>query len=174
MSRRYVVEQTETVHRHDITLSKTKKNKGWIPKIKEAFRESIGLHVRHCSSLRVLCNDERSNRLVINEATRLSLKPITVCYISFSRSLSIIFSCLSAGWHLDPDFTEHDLLWDPIYEEANGQRRSHFFLYELIMTLCRLEPRRTQQALNAIFATDPSTYVSLTGVFLYHGRKFDF
>lgn len=51
----------------------------------------------------------------------------------------------AAGWHFDADFTEHDELWDPIYEEQSPQ-----------------QARRTRQQLNAIFAEDPSTFISIT------------
>lgn len=50
-----------------------------------------------------------------------------------------------AGWHLDPSFTEHDELWNPIYEEQSPQ-----------------QALRTQQLLNAIWADDPSTFISIT------------
>lgn len=93
----------------NITWSDILLNQGYVPYIKEGFRESIGLHT---------C-DKRSNKTVI--------------------------AATYPGWHFDADFTQHDELWDPIYEEQSPQ-----------------QARRTRQQLNAIFSEDPSTFISIT------------
>lgn len=50
-----------------------------------------------------------------------------------------------AGWHLDPSFTYHDEQWNEIYQESSDQ-----------------EAQRIRLALNAIFAEDPATFISIT------------
>ncbi len=51
----------------------------------------------------------------------------------------------TAEWHFDASFTEHDEQWNPIYEEQSPQ-----------------QALRTRLLLNEIFATDPSTFISIT------------
>lgn len=51
----------------------------------------------------------------------------------------------TAGFDFEPSFTEHDPLWDPEFEETQTQLAV-----------------RARLALNEIFATDPSTFVSIT------------
>ncbi|CED82588.1 Predicted phosphoglycerate mutase [Phaffia rhodozyma] len=89
---------------HDILL-----NKGYVPQVKENWRETIGLHT---------C-DKRSNKTAI--------------------------AARHPGWDIEPSFTEQDQLWNPVYEETRV-----------------IQALRIQQMLNNIFATDDSTYISIT------------
>lgn len=94
-------------------------NKKVKPIIKEAYREVIGLHT---------C-DERSNKSVLTHTYR-------------EHHVSQL---IPAGWDFEPTFNEHDLLWDPIYQETAPQQ-----------TL------RLRLAINELFATDPRTFISIT------------
>lgn len=61
------------------------------------------------------------------------------------RSSKSLLASTYPGYTFEPSFTEHDPLWDPVYQETDTQ-----------------EAVRIRLVLNEIFATDPATFVSIT------------
>jgi hypothetical protein len=61
------------------------------------------------------------------------------------RSDKSVIAAERPTWNFEPTFSEHDELWNEIYEESSSQ-----------------QALRIQQVLNEIFATDANTYISIT------------
>lgn len=120
----------------DITWRDILLNKGYLPVIKEQWRENIGLHT---------C-DARSNKSVIAETYRES--PSSDLPLNVLLTLPLYLYCLTlmpAHFTFEPSFTEHDPYWDATYIETDTQRAV-----------------RMRMALNDIFANDARTFISIT------------
>ncbi|CAD6573642.1 MAG: hypothetical protein CYPHOPRED_005185 [Cyphobasidiales sp. Tagirdzhanova-0007] len=61
------------------------------------------------------------------------------------RSTKSVIASEYPAWQFEPSFSENDELWNAVYEETSAQ-----------------QALRTQQVLNELFATDSSTYLSIT------------
>ncbi|ORY29348.1 histidine phosphatase superfamily [Naematelia encephala] len=96
---------------------------------------------RSTSTLNLTWSDILLNKGYIKEMFRESIGLHTCDQRS---NLSIIQEA-NPGWQIDKSFTFHDELWNPIYEEQLNQ-----------------QALRVRMLLNEIFATDPSTFISIT------------
>lgn len=84
--------------------------------------------------------DERSNRTVLTQTYR-KFTPI----LAPARSRLTPRSLPAAKFTFEPSFTEHDPLWDEVFQESHAQ-----------------QARRIRLAVGELFANDASTFVSVT------------
>lgn len=121
----------------DITWKDILLNKGVKPVVSELEETKLTPRSRSTGA-------SRSASTPATGATTRATLPLTTVSGGVIRGM-IGADSRPAGFEFEPSFTEHDLLWDPIYEETGPQ-----------------QAKRIRNALNQIFATDPSTFISIT------------
>ncbi|KAL1405992.1 putative phosphoglycerate mutase pmu1 [Vanrija albida] len=123
-------------------------NDGWKTQLKDGIPLPQRLYSspmrRSASTLEITWKDILLNKgvkPVIQERWRESIGLHTCDWRNNKSDIATRYP----GFEFEPSFTEHDLLWDDTYEETGTQ-----------------QAKRIRNALNEIFATDPSTFISIT------------
>ncbi|EJT52925.1 phosphoglycerate mutase family protein [Trichosporon asahii var. asahii CBS 2479] len=123
-------------------------NQGWKEQVKDGVPLPQTFYSspmrRSASTLEITWRDialDKGVRPVIKEMWRETIG----LHTCDERSNKSLIAKTYPGFDFEPSFTEHDPLWDPEFEETQTQLAV-----------------RARLALNEIFATDPSTFVSIT------------